>query len=325
MQVALLVEISVLTVVKIHSDYTVEVRSRSYLLFGDFLHISSDLSGARTATDMGHVTISNCYSRGNITSNQAGGICGIMTGSGSGTVTLTNLYEIGQIIHQGAAGLIGGISGALHEPKEVNITMSVYNGDADMIAFNGAEEKTIQEKNSGDLRGIIGTVYCYSDNEGSHAQEEEECWDNETIWQAVDGDFPILQDMPKRSPSASAYPTSPTPKTHTSTPTPTSTITNTETKTPSASSSPLYPTATKISSESGSWTPTITCSETETLTGSISPTLSPSGTYTWIPSQIGMLTSSGMASPSPTETITQTRAASPSKRTTTPTQKRRLE
>ena len=42
-----------------------------------------------------------------------------------------------------------------------------------------------EEKNSGDLGDIIGTVYCYS---------EEECWDTEAKWESLTYNFPILQD-----------------------------------------------------------------------------------------------------------------------------------
>ena len=151
---------------------------------------SGGIMGGATSHTNGHVSIINCYSRGDISgSNNAGGICGANTGWSGGTVILTNVYASGKIDHKDAGGLIGSIA---YDVAEVNITMSVYDGDrGDMIGERSDDAR--KQKNSGYLGDITGTVYCYSHNGGGEIKQQE-CWNNETIWQAVEGDFPIFID-----------------------------------------------------------------------------------------------------------------------------------
>ena len=151
---------------------------------------SGGITGVHTARDGGHVFIINCYSRGNITgSGNAGGICGRNTGWKGDTVILTNVYASGTIVDQNnAGGLIGGID---NNANEINITMSVYNGDTGGMIGAGSNNAHNKENNSGDLGNITGTVYCYNDDYGD-GKHKEYCWDTQTIWQAVKDHFPIL-------------------------------------------------------------------------------------------------------------------------------------
>ena len=250
---------------------------------------SGGITGAYTASRDGHVSIHDCYSRGNITRSSSAGICGSHTGWNIGMVELTNVYASGPILHTNAGGLIGHIH---FDAKQVIITMSVYDASkGDIIGTNEAAENGIltEIQNSGDLNDIIGTVYCYN---------EEHCWDNSTVWQAVENGFPILllPAVPSPSPTSSA---SSTPN---ETPTSTPTSSHTKARTPCASGSPLS-TVTSTSTPAASSTPSLTSSETGTLTSSVSPTPSPTGT----------LTSSMTPSPSPTETVTSTETVSPSR------------
>ena len=167
---------------------------------------SGGITGGRLAVFNGHglVSITNCYSRGSITgSPHAGGICGDNTGFGGGIVLLTNVYASGRIMHADAGGLIGSI---YSDAKLVSITMSVYDDtNGDMIGRNDAGNGVLTEKkNSGDLQDIVGTVYCYNDDHG-----EEDCWNTETIWQAVNDSFPVFRTS---LPTATQCP-SPTPST----------------------------------------------------------------------------------------------------------------
>ena len=156
---------------------------------------SGGITGADPGRENGHVSIINCYSRGDITgSTNAGGICGRKTGLAGGTVILTNVYASGKIDRNDAGGLIGNIAASANE---INITMSVYNGDTgDMIG--GTRDAHNKEKNSGDLGDITGTVYCYTDDDSDGKDrtptQNQYCWNNETIWKAVKDDFPILVD-----------------------------------------------------------------------------------------------------------------------------------
>ena len=275
---------------------------------------SGGITGATTARDGGHVSIINCYSRGDITGpNNAGGICGRFTGYNGGTVILTNVYASGTIIGTNAGGLIGHI---FNNANEINITMSVYNGDTGDMIGGGSNDAHNTEKNSGDLGDITGTVYCYND-------DNTQCWDTDTVWQVVEEeDFPTLQDMPTPLPSATP---SPTPSTSTSTGTKTNTNTPSQTALSTA-------TATRTASQTGSLTASRTSSETRTVTSSRLPTSSPSATKTTTSSQSGTLSSRGTPSTSPTGTITSTETASPTETRTktaspsaTPTNKRKRE
>ena len=199
---------------------------------------SGGIVGANAARRDGQVYITNCYSHGNITgSDNAGGICGSDTGSTSGaydggSVILSNLYASGDIDYADAGGIIGKIDS---KAKEINITMSVYNGETGEI-IGGTRDADTDEKNSGNLPGIIGYVYCYED------QHITECWNNESIWRAVEDDFPVLQGMPSVAPSTTPSPAPsaslPSSGTHTSTPSSTGTLSPSESGTFSPSSSP---------------------------------------------------------------------------------------
>ena len=186
---------------------------------------------------------------------------------------LTNVYASGQIVHDDAGGLIGSIY--VHA-KQVNITMSVYNGrKGGMIGTNDTSEKGVLTKkhNSRDLKDIVGTVYCYNNGD---------CWDTDTVWQVVAYNFPILKSLLPVIPLPSVSDT-PTPK-ETQMSTPTSSI-SADTITPSHSLSPAS-SATSTISKSDSLTSSPTYSATRTLTSSISPTTSLSGRKTSTPSSI---------------------------------------
>ena len=255
---------------------------------------SGGITGGQTAHGNGHVSITNCYSRGRITGSfYSGGICGISTGINSGTVILTNVYASGEIARTDAGGLIGHIS----EGAKISITMSVCNGGK-MIGSSGA---VTLKKNSGDLKDITGSVYCYSNGGGA-----EECWDTKRIWQAVDNNFPLLMVPPLfPSPSQSPSPTpsiSPTPKkTQTSTPTSSITASNTPTVTASATRSPT-PTVTSTSTQTGSSTPS------SSVTISATPTHTPS--YTASSTASGTSTASQTSTVTPSHTPTRTRSRS---------------
>lgn len=219
---------------------------------------SGGITGSSTAHTNGHVTIANCYSRGDITgADHGGGICGSKTGgtelesSGDGSILiLTNVYASGDIKDEHAGGLIGEVDSAA---KEIKITMSVYNDSAGPMIDAGPAAKT-SEKNSGDLNDIVGSVYCYYQDQ----QETSECWENKTIWQAVKDGFPLLQDMPiplSLSRSASVPPTptvSPSPS-----PSGTQSVTPSHTDTPTSPASP---------SETNTATPASTGSSTRSQT-----------------------------------------------------------
>ena len=189
---------------------------------------SGGITGERLAARAHSVSITNCYSRGDITGpGNAGGICGSHTAWASGRAIITNVYATGQIQNEDAAGLIGHIADSAHE---VIVTMSLYNGiNGEMIRVNLSPDETTATKNSGDLSNIIGTVYCYDDE-----NQAEDCWNTETVWQAVDADFPILQGMPTPLPSLSPTPT----LSASSSPTQTQSSTNTATPTGTLSASP---------------------------------------------------------------------------------------
>ena len=152
---------------------------------------SGGITGRYTSWDNGDVSIIDSYSSGNITGTQGtGGICGDESCGFSGKISLTNVYASGDIIAADAGGLIGYIDAAA---REVKIRFSVYNGrTGDIIGDNAADDEDItEEKTSGDLEDIRGTVYCYSKNES-----EKECWDTHTTWQVVENDFPVLVNVP---------------------------------------------------------------------------------------------------------------------------------
>lgn len=71
----------------------------------------------------GFVSVSNCYSRGDVTGSQnSAGICGRLIGA---SIVLTNVYASGRIIHSTANGLIGR---TFQDANQVNISMSVCDG-----------------------------------------------------------------------------------------------------------------------------------------------------------------------------------------------------
>ena len=193
---------------------------------------SGGIIASATASSGGHVSVTNCYSRGDVNGWQAGGICGDRSAMLGGTVSLTNVYASGMITDIGARGLIGNIDGGA---TKISVTMSVYNGATGQMIGNN-RDADIKENNSGDLRSITGTVYCYEE------EQQEECWNTETVWQAVDDNFPILQGMPTPFPSTSSAPSPSWTSSAMPSPSPTETISSTttassmigETATPSA-------------------------------------------------------------------------------------------
>lgn len=216
---------------------------------------SGGISGANTARAGNHVSIINCYSRGAIKGKyNAGGICGELAGIESGTVTLTNVYASGKIVDSDAGGLIGSVSGdAMH----ISITMSVYYGEeGDMIGLNEAEGETTQEKNSGVIEDIIGTVYCYYD---AGNPSPDECWDTEKIWEAQQDDYPTLLNKQSNTEMKMAS----------NTPSSAPTVTSTRTVTPSFSPS-------KTGTMTSSVSPTASSSETSTSSQTVTPSATPS-------------------------------------------------
>ena len=140
---------------------------------------SGGIAGSSTGYD-GIAYIMNSYSRGDI-ARHAGGVCGRLAGEGHGIVIITNVYASGSFLHEDAGGIIGHIDS---NAKEISITMSVYN-DETIVGKNDADGGVLNiTKSSGDLGAINGIIYCY---------ENGECWDDETIWEAVPNALPILQ------------------------------------------------------------------------------------------------------------------------------------
>ena len=144
-----------------------------------------------TSRDNGHVEIENCYTRGQITSTNreapSGGICGFETGRNNGVVLIRNVYTLGSVHHSeysGAGGIIGHVNS---EAKEVNVTMSVYNGEP-MIGSDQANV-TFASRNSDNLEDILGKVYCHKNSTSGASL----CWDTKTIWGVLPNRFPILQ------------------------------------------------------------------------------------------------------------------------------------
>ena len=150
---------------------------------------SGGITGSVTAERNGYTSITNCYSRGTITgSDSAGGICESDTGRNNGTVTLTNVYSSGVIQHNDAGGLIGEIES---DANRISVIMSVYNGKTGVMV-GGDKNPDNDEKNSANLNDIRGTIYCYNVDQ----PDAKKCWDNQTIWQRVKDDFPMLRDIP---------------------------------------------------------------------------------------------------------------------------------
>ena len=149
---------------------------------------SGGITGGSTANMTGNVSITDCYSRGLISAEYAGGICGRYTGANGGTVDLSNVYASGAIVNEKAGGIVGHID---ENTNGLKVTMSVYSGDTgNMIGSNGAGEQHVHnEKNSGNLTAITGSVYCYSGDKLT-------CWDESRVWQVVENDFPVLRGSP---------------------------------------------------------------------------------------------------------------------------------
>ena len=186
---------------------------------------------------------------------------------------LTNVYASGKIDHDDAGGLIGQVD---DNAKAISVNKSVYNGETGEIV-GGTRDADTDEKNSGNLPNIIGSVYCYED------KHNIECWNNETIWRAVENDFPVLQGMLSLVPSASRSPTPSASLSSLKTPTSTQSFANTATNT-----------NTMIPSEMPSGTPTVTVtpSPTSSNTKTSTNTVTPSSTGTLSPSESGTFSSS---------------------------------
>ena len=142
---------------------------------------SGGISSTGLAWENGMVQITDSYSRGDITGENAGGITGGFVGYDDGTVVITNVYSSGAILGSEAAGIMGGISS---DAKDISILMSVHN-TGPIVESNDADAGVLTlDKNSDNLDDITGKVYCYDDNE---------CWDEQTIWRAAPDDLPGLQ------------------------------------------------------------------------------------------------------------------------------------
>lgn len=217
---------------------------------------SGGIIGSATGNPDGFVSIINCYSRGDITAKEefgnAGGISGHNAGVSRAILKITNVYASGAIAFDG-----GGIIGHIHSSAiagAITVNMAVYD-TGPIVGVN--EIKLTQGKTSGDLEDITGKVFCCINGEN-----EEECWDTKTIWQSVDGGFPILlpPQAPKSSTTATATPLE--------TVTPTSTFASTSDRlTPSGS-----PLATRSLTQAHSPSPSLTLSESLTPTDSAQTT-----------------------------------------------------
>ena len=87
---------------------------------------SGGITGSATGRFYGIVRITNSYSRGRISGgSNSGGICSRETGASEGTVIITSVYAGGDIAEPEAGGIIGHFD---ENGTEINITMSVYNG-----------------------------------------------------------------------------------------------------------------------------------------------------------------------------------------------------
>ena len=147
---------------------------------------SGGITGKGTAESSGYVSITNCYSRGNITGSRAAGVCGHSVANHDGTLILTNVYTTGKMKDLSSGGFVGSIR---NDARNVGIIMSVYNGDSGGMSGLRSYGPMVDKRNSGNLTEITGTVYCYRN------PPRRKCWDNETIWQSVDNEFPILQGV----------------------------------------------------------------------------------------------------------------------------------
>ena len=214
---------------------------------------SGGITGSRTGINDGLVEITNCYTRGDITggrllSGSAGGICGTDTGQNNGVVHITNVYASGDIENNQRGGIIGHIHSSANE---VNITMSVHNGEP-MIGTGSVPQAS---QNSNDLNSITGKVYCY---------KEGICWDTTTVWKATD-DLPMLlaEIPPSMPPTPSAANKSTLPVA------PTTTLSPTASSTQTAKTQIL---ASPSSTPTGSPSLTLARSTTSTETGTLIPT-----------------------------------------------------
>ena len=259
---------------------------------------SGGIAGTWAGGNKGPLYIKNCYSRGNITGSSTGGICGGDAAANGGLVIVTNVYASGRIKCSDAGGLIGDT----RSNSEVRITMSVYDGTTnDIVGENNGD--FIEEKNSGNLADIISTVYCYTSEDDDTT--EDECWNDKTIWQAVDSGFPNLLPPPSPTPTPSSSATSSSTASRTRTPTQTYTATSTNTGTITSSPSPSETSSssfTRTSSSTHSRTSTRTSTNTKTGTPSVTGTVSPSATSS--SSRTCSQTSSATSTSTTTNTVT---------------------
>ena len=251
---------------------------------------SGGITGPSTGSSNGIVYITNSYSRGDITGElNAGGICGRWTGgtfgnAGQGTVIIRNVYASAQIDDSNAGGIIGSVSPGA---KEINITMSVYNGTSGpLVGESENPDMLTVDRNSNDLNDVKDQVYCY---------DQRECWDSTTIWKPIANGFPILRPPPTPSPTPSPTrtPSSLPSSTVSTTKTQTRTAANTNSRTLSPTCSPSWTVTTSATTSISSTTKTRSITGT-TVSASVSSTTSRTVTGT----ATGATTASCTSSPS---------------------------
>ena len=120
------------------------------------------ICGSVLADEGGTATISNCYSSGAISGAAAGGICGKTSARNGGTVTVLNCYSSGVISGQWAGGIYGANAGG-NGTGTATVSNSYTSG-----AITGARSGGICGAQSGDSNTILIVTNCYTSGAISH-------------------------------------------------------------------------------------------------------------------------------------------------------------
>ena len=123
---------------------------------------SGGICGTGTGRNQGTVTISNCYSTGDIGSG-CGGMCGAQSAYSSGNITISNCYSRGEIKDNNA----GGICGAQTARLNGDVTISNCYAEGKISGFNAGG---ICGTNTGMDSGIVDISNCYSTGEITSSQ-----------------------------------------------------------------------------------------------------------------------------------------------------------
>ena len=120
------------------------------------------ICGIEAGSYTGALTISNCYSTGQISGSRSGGICGIGLGAYSGNVEITNCYSTGRIRGSSAGGICGGAAGYIplfgsNTAGTVEITNCYSTGQ-----ISGDFSGGICGESAGFGGGVITITNCYS-------------------------------------------------------------------------------------------------------------------------------------------------------------------